>query len=43
MMILRCGNRSAAIPPTGTNATMPTPRQAATNDSAAGSSSMAMT
>ncbi len=43
MMIVRCGKRSAAIPPTNRNATNPTPKQAATSDSDAGSSSMAMT
>ncbi len=43
MMIVRWLTRSAAIPPTRTHATRPTPRQVATSDSEAGSLSIAMT
>lgn len=43
MMMARWLKRSAASPPTRTNATKPAPRQVATSDSAAGSLSRAMT
>ena len=43
MMMVRWLIRSAAMPPTRTNATRPAPRQVATSDSDAGSSSSAMT
>ena len=43
MMMARWLIRSAASPPTKTNATRPTPRQVATSDSDAGSLSSSMT